>query len=973
MKYSLASPAAIDGHRTMKLEALFLRSKLGRRLFLLFVISALVPVTGLALFSLQQAKALLSELNYRQLHQASKTFGLSLYERLLSLEAEMQGFRLHPGAIPKEQDESGAKTATGLSVRFKSLNWIVHAGQCIPLEHGGEECWQPKPTEGNHLRAGKTVLLSVYRPRFAAQIFMIRLLDPEQPQEGFVLGEVDPCYLWGDEHALDLSYDLCILDQSDKALFCSPPQLEAITADVKLRLVDSSSGGFNWRQADQRFLASYWAIFLAPQFSAPRWTVILSRPEAEVLEPMANFGNIFVAAILLALLVVAFASNYQVRRNLVPLEKLMAGIGRLAGKDFNRPVDVDSGDEFEELAKSFNAMAACIDKQFHALRTMADLDRVILSTFKAEDIVAVVLTRTHEVLPHDLVSMVLINGSLSEVALVYTAEARPPEGIGCTPIAISAQEIEPLLAGSPPIVITPSSGPLPRFLSPLAKLGANSFLLLPIMLKDSLAAVICLGSRQLQLSVSEEDWLQACDFTDRIAAALSHAAWEEQLCYSAHYDVLTALPNRRLLQDRLQQALAQAERQHSLVAVLFLDLDRFKAINDSLGHTAGDQLLVEMGGRLRRIVRQEDTVCRLGGDEFIVVVPHIGNQQDALSLVAAVAKKILAVAARPFMLEEHEVRLTASIGVAFYPWDGTNSSELLKNADSALYHAKARGRGSYQFYARELNAAALERLDIENKLHAALDNGEFELHYQAQVELGSLKIVGAEALIRWHHPHWGLVPPKQFIPLAEGTGLIVPIGEWTLNVACAQNSAWHEQGFSALKIGVNLSGLQFRQADLIDKVEIALEKAGLEAGRLEIEITEGVAMEDFDRTIAILGALQAMGIRIAIDDFGTGYCSLNCLKRLPIHALKIDRSFIVNLLTDNKDAAIVKSAIDLAHNLGIEVIAEGVETQSQVDYLRKLGCEQAQGYLFSRPLGAPQFAELLRAERKLFSKDLAKS
>lgn len=440
-----------------------------------------------------------------------------------------------------------------------------------------------------------------------------------------------------------------------------------------------------------------------------------------------------------------------------------------------------------------------------------------------------------------------------------------------------------------------------------------------------------------------------------------HKAYEERLEYQANYDDLTRLPNRTLLQDRLKHAIAQARRNGYLVAVMFLDLDRFKMVNDSLGHGAGDVLLQTMAERLKASVRKGDTVARLGGDEFVLVLENLSQENHA----AMVAGKVLETMRQPFTLEEQEIFVTCSIGISLFPKDGDDRQTLLKNADIALHRSKEGGRNTIQFYAAEMNVRTLERLTLENHLRRALERRELVLHYQPQVDLSTGRMVGLEALLRWQHPELGIISPAEFIPLAEEIGVIVPLGEWALRQACTQMKTWQDEGLPALPVAVNLSARQFIQAGLTELVGRTLEETGLEARYLELEITESLLMKDMEGAVVTLRALKAMGLGLAIDDFGTGYSSLSYLKRFPLDRLKIDQSFVRDITTDPDDAAIALAVIAMAHSLRLKVIAEGVETEAQLTFLRTRGCDEIQGYYFSPPLPAEEMAALLQTNHTL--------
>jgi diguanylate cyclase (GGDEF)-like protein/PAS domain S-box-containing protein len=432
---------------------------------------------------------------------------------------------------------------------------------------------------------------------------------------------------------------------------------------------------------------------------------------------------------------------------------------------------------------------------------------------------------------------------------------------------------------------------------------------------------------------------------------------QQQLEHIAHHDPLTDLPNRLLLHARLEHAMERAHREKNLLAVLFLDLDRFKNVNDTLGHPAGDRLLQAVAKQLVNYAREDDTVARLGGDEFTILLEGLQEPKDA----GAVAYKILQTITKPFRLDGHEVYVTGSVGISLYPDDGQDVTTLLKNADSAMYRAKEQGRNNYQFYTKELTATAFERFALESSLRHALDRGEFTLHYQMQVSLADDRVVGAEALLRWQHPELGLVAPAQFIPLAEETGLIVELGEWVLRTTCTQAKAWQNEGLLPLRIAVNVSSVQVTRSRIVDTVAEILEDTGLDPRRLELEITEGLLMGQSAQTIATLDALKAMGVTLALDDFGTGYSSLSYLKRLPLDRLKIDRSFIRDIPHDAGDVAITRAVIALGNNLQLSVIAEGVEKNAQLDILHADRCDEVQGWLYGTPLPATEFAELVRS------------
>lgn len=436
-------------------------------------------------------------------------------------------------------------------------------------------------------------------------------------------------------------------------------------------------------------------------------------------------------------------------------------------------------------------------------------------------------------------------------------------------------------------------------------------------------------------------------------------AANQQLRHLATHDALTGLPNRVLLDDRLQQAIAHAERDMRAFAVLVCDLDRFKLINDSLGHRAGDELLQEVARRLLTVARTADTVARFGGDEFVLIGTSIGDAEDA----AGLAVRVMDVLQAPVRIAAIDIHVSPSIGIAMYPDDGVTMQALLAHADAAMYSAKQHGRGNFRRYAPGMDAGTEERVQLESDLHNAVTQNQFELYYQPKVDTRTGEVRSAEALIRWVHPTRGIVSPAEFIPLAEECGLIGSIGGWVIREACRQTRAWQIDGVPTLRVSVNLSASQFRDSGLVDSIRCALDDAGLEARYLEVELTESAVMSDPEKSIAILEQLSAMGVLVSVDDFGTGYSSMSYLRRFPIDRLKIDRVFIDEIVSRPEDASIVRAIVSLAHSLRLKVVAEGVETPAQLDFLKTAGCDEYQGYHFSRPLPAADFEHLIRRSR----------
>ncbi|MEH1811780.1 MAG: EAL domain-containing protein [Nostoc sp.] len=491
--------------------------------------------------------------------------------------------------------------------------------------------------------------------------------------------------------------------------------------------------------------------------------------------------------------------------------------------------------------------------------------------------------------------------------------------------------------------------------------GIKSLLLVPLRLDNDFWGYLGLADCTFERHWSKHEESTLLTMAASIMGARQRQQVEEKIRYQALHDLLTGLPNRLLFNELLSKTLPNATRNGESLAVIFLDLDRFKVINDTLGHTLGDQLLQSVSQRLKDSLRGGDTVARWGGDEFTILLPRVNDIEE----VTLVAERILQALEDAFHLQEHELYVTASLGIALLDSNSPDTETLIQHADAALYYAKDKGRNNYQFYSVSLSAKNPELLSLEKSLRYALERNEFTLYYQPRVNIATGEITSMEALLRWQHPEMGLVAPSVFIPLVEESGLIVPIGEWTLQTACSQNKAWQDAGLPPIKIAVNLSLKQFRQPKLVETIAMILQKTGLEARFLELEIMETTAIEDLDFTRRVLEELKQMGIYISIDDFGTGHSSLSRLQLLPLHNLKIDKSFIQYLTQDAKVAHIIQAIVTLGHSLGLKLTAEGVEKEEELEFLKSINCEEVQGFLFYRPLSAQKATEVLESKRPM--------
>ncbi|MEE8558442.1 MAG: EAL domain-containing protein [Myxococcota bacterium] len=960
---SRPAPASDGGLR-------FFQSRVARRFLLVFIACALLPTAGIAVLSFRQVTTELGNQSRTRLRQTAKSVSMSIIERLVLLGAELETVA---EAIPGFADEPpvlNERTLQRLRRGFEDLGLARGAAPPVPLLGSPEKLPILSPDQVDHLRSGGTVIATEPVPGALTRVHLLR-----KAGEDLLTARIRLSYLWGipDGNNLPSTTEFCVLDAERLPLACSLPGEVTLPPDLVAEAGESSSGFFDWRIEDEDYLASYRTIFLKGAFRHAKWVLVLAESQSNVLAPIKEFRRTFPVLLMLALWTVLFISVRLIRRSLVPLEKLQRGTRRIAMRDFNTRVHVQSGDEFEELAESFNRMAKQLGSQFTVLSAIAEIDRIALEGADRDRIVDTVLTKMLTVYHCDVVGFTLVDREAGYAAETHVGHPRRDRRT-VSRAELSVQEIEEL-KGSPGMLLVGLDKDMPSYLEPVAREGVASAVVLPLFFSDELLGAISLGldsgpPRQ------DEEIVHARSVADQVSIALSNAAMVGQIRSLAYFDSLTGLPNRVSCADRLKSALLDAKERGTLVAVFMLDLDRFKRINDTFGHQVGDQLLQAVADRLADHTQQTEAgsgradthpvldLARLGGDEFVVILTDLRGVQNA----GAVAGKILASLSRPFNLGAQEVIATGSIGIAVYPFDGSDQDALLKNADTAMYHAKDEGRDNFQFYRRSMNEMAALRLTIESKLRQALEREEFYLLYQPVVELSRGTMVGVEALLRWNDPEVGVVPPADFIPIAEETGLIVALGDWVLRTACQNARNWHNAGLPLLRMAVNVSPRQFTKQALLTSVRGALRESGLEPGALCLEITENLLMQRKREAAAILQELRSVGIKVSIDDFGTGYSSFGYLKHFPLDSLKIDRSFVCDLATDPDDAAITTAIIAMAHRLGLRVIAEGVEHQDQAEFLRKEGCDEIPGFLCSKPVPADEIALCLREGGRLLSR-----
>ncbi|MGE3296275.1 MAG: putative bifunctional diguanylate cyclase/phosphodiesterase [Porticoccaceae bacterium] len=902
----------------------YLNSIVGRRLFLLFLLAALLPMGGLAVYAYVRVSDMLVEVNDHRLQQDSKALGMSVIQELNWRAQVLKREAMH---ITGSGDLSEVTPEGFLSLTFRPGVADLTTDQT------------------RHLAYGK-IALSLALGDDAGM-----LLRPEL-SDRILFARMDMPGIWRNDQVPER---YCILDAEYRTLYCTPNfQAPAPTAWPNA-LSRQNIGSFTWRIGNEAFIGGFWRARLQALYAHPGLVFMVAVPKQSLLHSLRQFSLAFFATATLAFGLALLLALSQIRRQLRPLERLIEGTRALAAGDFSARVAVSNDDELGSVAQSFNHMSDTLRHKFHMLQMLAELDRAILNASEMEYVIQSVLSRIHQAISCDCAGIMRLDdhggGTLQSAC-------GPHERVGK---GWSCQDVTPLLPGN----VEQSWYRLewgdnrPECLRHLSDRRLEQALIFPVRVNERIDSLLILAYAH-RIGDLDEIVEASHTLTDRLAVAASNIAWEEKLYHQGHYDALTELPNRVLLRDRVEQALIRADRERTSVAVMLVDLDNFKQINDSLGHSAGDELLVECARRLKAATRQSDTTARLGGDEFVVLLPDLPRGRES-TFPDALARKFNDVLAEPMTIAERRVTSVASIGIALYPENASSFEDLLKMADAAMYESKRQQPGSFCFYSSNLNAELLARFELIQDLREAVDKDELLLHYQPKVSTITGCIVGAEALVRWNSPKRGLVPPGRFVSLLDEIGLGNWLGGWVMEQACAQMVEWDRQGLAPIPVSVNLSPLNFLEGDLIARIDNILARHSLDPRRLELEILEATAANESPEIHATLLRLRAMGISIALDDFGTGYSSLAYLTQLPANVLKLDRAFIRNLTTDSRQQSIVERIIALARALDFQVVAEGVEEEDQKTLLSTMGCHLIQGYLISRAVPAREFAFLLRA------------
>lgn len=937
----------------MGLKFTIFQSKVARRMILLFVFSALLPILFLAFLTFTQFTNSFVKQNQEELHLATKNIGMGIVDKLSHIQTELQ-------RIAFEIKRNGTyKTGKALlpsdffaqyfsALRFETIHEQSTTAPDTILQNG----WLSSDDVG-HLLAGKVVIRSTHYEKQAHKIYMITALG-DQLDDGLLIGEISATEFWKLENLLPTATDACIFNALYDLLHCSDPITNTSALSYSLSSADKTASYFEWLQRDEVYSSYQWPIFLEGAYRSPEWIVVLNKPRKDIYAPIYYLKSVYPAVILASLLLITLVSSAQIRKYLIPLALLKDGTIEIAKGNFNTRIQFDSNDEFEDLAQAYNDMTQRLDRQFKSLSTMSEVDRSILTSLDPDYIIETVLKGIQDLMPQSHVNLLSIdkhnNPIISKYAIKTTRFSQHKVKI--------TEEEEKILKAHSNYLLIKAGSTIPDLLSNIIKPGVMTVVLFPILLKQDLIALVTVR-HQHNIDYQDSAYAQIRELVDRIAVAMTNASWEVKLYQQSNFDNLTQLPNRTLLQDRLDQVIKRTRRDSTKAAVMFLDIDRFKSINDSMGYKAGDELIKQVAERLTSIAETVDSFGRYGSDEFIFIISDISYKANSITKLSAFAEYILKEIRKPFIINNHEITITASLGIAISPTDAITIEDLLNYSEIAMHHAKSQGKGSFHFYAKEINAQSFAQLVLENDLRRALEKDELELYFQPQFETSTFHLTGAEALIRWHHPRLGLLHPGQFLAMANESGLILQIGEWVIQKTCAQLRQWQSSNINPVKISINLSSHQFRDEDLVTFIKGIIDKHQVSARFIELEMTEDTIMSDIDKTTEILHELKSLGFHLSVDDFGTGYSTLNYLAKFPVDCLKIDQSFVHDMIQDGNMKSIVAAIIALGHSLNLTVIAEGIESEKQLELLQQLNCDIVQGFLMSEPLSTNDFSVFL--------------
>jgi len=913
----------------------------GRRVLKLLLIATTIPALVTACLAYYEIGRSTKQDAAEQLRGSAKAYGVELISRLQRASARLE----------KLSDENTRATPEAVAAHaylveeFEALSLQGADGSSLNL-HGANQA-------ALSLTAANWDFLDRNMVQFIAEgegestrLLLVKAVDTGAKSGSILVARLRMDAFWEPLQNRLYATDFCVYGLGGVRMHCTDAGGPFPKAMEKSQLA-AGVGLFEWdSDTHETQVAAAWQLFLDGEFAAPSLDILAYQSKSHALRSGADFRRVFLPALALIIVLVGALTLKMLSQSLTPLQQLILAARQLTAGNLAARVRIRTGDEFESLADAFNTMAGRVGSQISTLEAMAEIDRLILSNVRLEDIAENILGHVKELTGVEAVAMIARKKETpyqARMMSVFRDEFFHDDV--SLPTDVGNQWYQPRQ-----VILDDISDDLAPYKQRFDTFGQHYVMLIPVVLDVDLKGLLLLGSRR-SIDAGNHTIKSCIDLAGRLAVALSSVAREEALYRKAHYDDLTGLPNRQLLQDRLQQRLMQARREKQPGALLFLDLDRFKQINDIYGHAVGDNVLVQAAERIVNEVRDADTVARLGGDEFVVVLSNVADG----ARVRSTANRLLARLSESFSAGGVEHFVAASIGIAMYPDDGDSAETLLKNADSAMYRAKDAGRGRFEFFSESLNAESHRKIGLEKDLRVAFHNAELELYYQPQFEFSTGNISGAEALLRWKHTQDGAISPSEFVPLAEASSLIVDIGRWVLRRSCSDLAQLLSQGLHPGPMSINVSARQLRDAGFVNDVLSALHDHDIHPGYLQLEVTETTVAENKDTAIGILNSLRAHGVRVAIDDFGTGYSSLSYLQQMPFDVIKIDMSFVKLIGVDDASDNICRTIIRMAHELDKEVIAEGVETEQQRRFLTANKCDFGQGYSYAKPMSPGEF------------------
>ncbi|MFL6601241.1 MAG: putative bifunctional diguanylate cyclase/phosphodiesterase [Steroidobacteraceae bacterium] len=921
-------------------------SRMGKRIAWVLGLCAAVPMVLFAFAVAREANSSGIGTDERRLIDISSLFADVIRARIGVAETLVESFTLNDIG----SDSSVLRHEVANSRAFKSVVVVNRDGL---LSDGGTTL-RPSPAQSLALETGQTILMPVTLDGQLTGTFMVRPVTAAGVVK-LAYFEMAPDWLWKDLKDQP-GANIAVVDADGKVLQ-SPRAVGGDTSHMFAEhitllgerggSVDTLSwqdGGVEWHGVLKHVPLVFDRITTIP------WGVVAYTREVPFLARATHIWAVVPLALLALLVCVLIGARYLSERYLAALRELRVGLPGLQARRFE-PLPTTGTDEPRELIETFNRSAASLHEQFHALETLGEIDKLLLGSAELEQVLEGILARVQSVTRCHCVGITLRDADAPGRGRVYLS-ANGYTDLPVTRVELDDDMLTTLITESRGLTIARCEETRHSFLKPLKDIGAEFFWVWPVNVSERVEAILAVGYCEVP---APDPYLarSGSQFAERLAVALSKSARDERLYRQAHYDPLTSLPNRILFRDRLAQEIANATAGLSRGALLYIDLDHFKRVNDSVGHSAGDQLLTIVAQRLRSCVKDGDTVARLGGDEFTIILRNVADPNSA----RAVAERIIESVQLPVNIGGRDHFVCASIGITLFPDDGSALDDVMRNADTAMYRAKDLGRGCTMFFDPQMNTRTV--VPTETGLHRALRRREFSLFYQPQFSVASGALAGVEALIRWQTARDGMRQPSEFVPAAEESGLIIDIGGWVLDAACAQLASWRDQNIAPPRLALNVSVQQLKHVEFPRLVRRALDKYGLAPALLELELTESVFADD--AAGATLERLHQLGVHLALDDFGTGYSSLSYLRQYPIGTVKIDRTFLEEVPQNPASATLVETIVVMAHALGKRVVAEGIETAEQLEFLRERRCDIAQGFYLARPLSSQVVTELLQA------------